>query len=578
MSCLSLRRRWSLALPLGVGLLLALAGPAHATLQLLQPDPSTPATFVGEGGYSSDGLGQQATGGTVQAEVPAGSTVEHAYLYGTYNFNTDPSEADRTITVDSTDVVTTKISEVGGLLSTTRAEVTSLVAAKVGSGGGITDFAINNDPGPLDGVALVAIYSNPTLPETTVAVLDGSASQTGDTATFNFAQPIDKTEPGFNASLALGSGFSFQSAPGHACGPVEQFSIVNINSQLLTDCAGNYDDGEQANGALITVGGVSDSFDNPTPPDSGPTDDELYDLEPLLANGDTSLEIETSNPSQDDNLFLAVISTSAEASVTTEVCDDDVDNDADGKIDEADPDCYTINATPPTDTNPVGSPHTVTAAVESNAPDGEPNGKDVLFTVTGANSESGSDTISGGEAQFTYTGDNAGDDTITACFDLDDDGVCDGDEPTATAVKTWEDAGVDGRMVSNARRGVATFASIIDCSAAVANSRSRPFTVQWSGNTFRLSSVTAVSCFNDPGFAPSPAPATLAFDTQEGTGAGRVNGVSGYTLEWRLEDRGAPSPGDRARLRITRNSGSVVVLNVTLGALSSGQNYALPPN
>ena len=44
-----------------------------------------PATFVGHGGYSADGLGQDnTTGGTVQAEVPAGSTVVQAYLYGTY--------------------------------------------------------------------------------------------------------------------------------------------------------------------------------------------------------------------------------------------------------------------------------------------------------------------------------------------------------------------------------------------------------------------------------------------------------------------------------------------------------------
>jgi hypothetical protein len=576
------RRRLPLALLLGVSAAFAFAGTAGATLQLNRPDASVPATFVGKGGYSSDGIGQTEPGGTVQAEVPAGSTVKYAFLYGTYNTN-DPNEGQRTIRVDSTDVVTTKISEVS-FLSTTRADVTSLVAAKVGSGGGITNFQINSDPGNLDGVALVVIFSNPALPQTTVAVLDGSASQTGDTATFNFAQPIDKTQPGFNASLTLGSGFSYQGAEGHVCGPIEQFSTVNINEQLLTNCAGSYDDGEGVDDALLTVGGVGDSLDNPTPPDAPATDDELYNLVPFLKNGDTSLEIKTSNPSQDDNLFLAVIATSAQAAVTTEVCDDNVDNDGDGRADGADPDCFTISLSPATATNPVGQPHTVTATVGGNDPDTSPNGKKVLFTVAGANTASGSGTVSGGQAQFTYTGNNAGNDTITGCLDVDGDNTCDADEPKATAQKTYQQGGgepsVDGRMVSNAKRLGATFASNIDCPAATANARNRPFQVQWNdggAKSFKLTSVTTDRCFNDPSFTPSPPPATMAFDTQTGTGAGTVNGQPGYTIEWRLEDHGAPSPADAARLKITRNSDNSVVLDVPLGPLSSGQNFALPP-
>ncbi len=57
------RRRWSLALALSAGALCAFASPAVATLQLNRPDPSVPATFVGRGGYSSDGLGQLSPGG-----------------------------------------------------------------------------------------------------------------------------------------------------------------------------------------------------------------------------------------------------------------------------------------------------------------------------------------------------------------------------------------------------------------------------------------------------------------------------------------------------------------------------------
>jgi hypothetical protein len=336
-----LRRRAAAAVVLSIGFLLAGQSTAGATLQLLKPNPSDTATFSGNGGVSTDGLGQIGTGGTIQAQVPAGSTVQQAYLYGTY-FGSAPDATARTIDFDGTSVLLELTATQSGntFFFTARANVTSQVATKVGSGGGITDFAVNTDPFGLDGVALVVIFSNPAFPQTTVAVLDGGAAQAGDTATFNFADPIDPTQPGFVAAMALGSGFSFQGGTpeSHFCGG-GQTSIVNINSQLLTNCAGNYDDGQPSNGALITVGGVGDSFDNPTPPDNPPTDDELYNLVPFLKQGDTQLVIQTSNPSNDDNLFLAVIATSAAARVTTEICDNGVDDDGDGLVDQNDPDC-----------------------------------------------------------------------------------------------------------------------------------------------------------------------------------------------------------------------------------------------
>jgi len=319
--------------------------PSGATLQLLKPNASSPATFVGHGGYSADGLGQDGPGGTVQAEVPAGSTVVQAYLYGTYFFDTDPTAEERTLNFDGTTVVLTKLanSEPGPCceLSTARATVTAQVAQKVGSGGGITNFAVDTDPAQLDGVALVVIYSNAASPQVTVAVLDGGSKQDGDQETLNFAAPVDPTAPGFSAVMTLGSGFSLQQSTGHACGG-EQFSTVAVNDQPLTSCAGNADDGLPANGGLITVGGVGDSIDNPADPTatSSGSDDELYNLKPFLHNGDTSLTIQTTNPSGDDNLFLSVVAITAQASVTTEVCDDGVDNDGDGLVDNADPDCF----------------------------------------------------------------------------------------------------------------------------------------------------------------------------------------------------------------------------------------------
>ncbi len=294
--------------------------PAGATLSLLQPDASVPATFVGRGGVSTDGVGT--TSGqpaTLQAEVPAGSTVVQAYLYATYIFGVDaPTEAQRTIGFEGAPVVLAlRGPDASTPLATARATVTSAVAAKVGSGGGITNFNVLEDAGitgVVDGTALVVIYSNPSLPVTTIAVLDGESSQSGDAFTFAFATPLEPDRPGFSATLALGIGFSYQGAAGNACGG-NQFSTVDVNGARLTSCAGNYDDGVGEDGALITVGGVGDATDNPADPDatSGGTDDELYNLVPFLTEGDADITVETANPSSDDNLFLAVLSITQES-------------------------------------------------------------------------------------------------------------------------------------------------------------------------------------------------------------------------------------------------------------------------
>lgn len=440
-----------------VGATLVAANPASATLNLLKPTPSSTATFVGHGGYSADGLGQAGVGGTVQAEVPAGSTVVQAYLYGTYFSNANPQVVDRTLNFDGTTVVLDFLanSEPGNsLLATARGDVTAQVAAKVGSGGGITNFAVNTDPATLDGVALVVIYSNPASPEVTVAVLDGGSLQSGDQLTLNFASPLHPAAPGFAAIMSLGSGFSFQNGiPGHVCGG-QQFSTVTVNDIPLAGCAGNADDGDiVANGSLITVGGVGDSTANPTDGTSttSPTgdDDELYNLAPLLSDGDTSIVVNTANPSNNDNLFLAVVSVTGTAAVTTEICDDGIDNDGDTLIDLNDPDCvipsaFNLDLSPSSASNPVGTEHQVTATLT----DGETpvNGAPIGFTVEGVNPTTGTATTNAsGQATFAYTGSNPGDDTITACYEQTDTPPC---EALASATKNWTPVDNNGPSVT----------------------------------------------------------------------------------------------------------------------------------
>ncbi len=205
----------------------------------------------------------------------------------------------------------------------------------------------------MDGYGLVVIFSNPGLPLTTVAVLDGGAEQAGDTTIFNFASPLDKTVTGFSAIMSLGIGSSYQggainSAGTNACRGGVQVSTVDVNGQRLTSCAGNYDDGFANNGAPFTVGGVGDSTNNPAAPLTRKgLDDELYNLEPFLSQNDTQLVIDTANPSGDDIVFVAVIAITARAAVTTEICDDGIDNDGDGLIDGDDPDCQVEPPPPP---------------------------------------------------------------------------------------------------------------------------------------------------------------------------------------------------------------------------------------
>jgi hypothetical protein len=83
---------------------------------------------------------------------------------------------------------------------------------------------------------------------------------------------------------------------------------VTVNSTLITKSAGCNDDSidaNAANGNLITVGGFNDPFSPLLP--SIANDHERYNLQPYITKGDTSIKIDTQNPSGDDNIFLAGI-------------------------------------------------------------------------------------------------------------------------------------------------------------------------------------------------------------------------------------------------------------------------------
>jgi hypothetical protein len=72
------------------------------------------------------------------------------------------------------------------------------------------------------------------------------------------------------------------------------------------------------------VGGIGDDPANPTDPLAIPSsnfsiaprlDDELYTLNPFLEVGDTTIKIDTLNPSNDDNIFFLGLNLTAKAGV-----------------------------------------------------------------------------------------------------------------------------------------------------------------------------------------------------------------------------------------------------------------------
>jgi hypothetical protein len=195
-------------------------------------------------------------------------------------------------------------------LGSTRWDVTSIVSPVINGGaGGVYDFAITETDGSQDGEALVVVFTNPSFGTNTFAILDGFSAVGGDSFTATFASGLDPTAPGFFAEMALGIGFSC------CTNPVQQ-SNVTVNGTLISEFAGNFDDGTaQANGSLITVGGFDDPF-SPLLPDYD-TDHERYNLVPRITLGDTQINVLTNNPSANDNIFLATFFVNGEGTVTT---------------------------------------------------------------------------------------------------------------------------------------------------------------------------------------------------------------------------------------------------------------------
>lgn len=271
------------------------ASPASASLALFQQ-------FVGSYGLSTDGGGSANSTYSVNAFVPVGATVTGAWLYQANFFDLTTAP----ITLDG-NALTFGPRMDGPFLGSARADVTAIAAAKINGGaGGTYSFTVAELGGSVSGTGLVVVYSDPTLPTQTIAILDGFSQSAGDGFTANFASGLDPSAPGFVADFRLGIN--------HSC--CDQQSTVTVNGTTITTAAGNLDDGDAIdNSALITVGGNDDPY-SPFLPTYG-DDHERYDIKGQITLGDTSIVVNTLNPSGDDNIFLATFLITGEGKIIT---------------------------------------------------------------------------------------------------------------------------------------------------------------------------------------------------------------------------------------------------------------------
>ena len=304
-------------------------------LHLIGAGDGVSGTFTGNVKVSTDGLGTNDRGDLLVEIENAGSVVERAFLHVVTRQHPRGPVVPDTIHFAGVDVPVQWLADGDVELTqygfrTGRADVTEIVRSRIGGNAGRFAFEVDESPAEIQGIpvadyiegtSLSVIYSNAAFPARTIAILEGGLSG-GPTErqTITFPAPLTSAQAGTGAQMALGFQFGVLTQPGQ---PV-QYNEVSVNGSLLSSTAGDDDDSvfhdretgsNGSDGNHVTVGGVGDLPDNPADPSQRPVhggtahshDDELYDLSSFLQLGDTQLTIDTWNNSNDDSLFLMVL-------------------------------------------------------------------------------------------------------------------------------------------------------------------------------------------------------------------------------------------------------------------------------
>jgi hypothetical protein len=94
--------------------------------------------------------------------------------------------------------------------------------------------------------------------------------------------------------------------------------------------------------------------------------------------------------------------------------------------------------------------------------------------------------------------------------------------------------------------------------------------INWDGNRFHLEQLNTAFCSNNPKIqAGNPA---AVFNTYTGKGVGRLNGVSGATIDFVFTDAGEPGTDDFASYTIRDVNGNLVLS--AMGNLDNGNQQA----
>ena len=387
------------------------------------PDGLFPFTTVTGKVYMSEtGIGTNTpAGGPIYVQKnTASSTVQAAYLLAAavpgYTIGNG------TVTLDGTSLSFTAADDVVGNfdVNSVWTNVTTIVAPVVNAApAGKVEFtaAEPTETTEITGEILAVIMNDPTLPtNNTVSLLFGSLDTTGTSFSIGLSTPLKLSNPTLKLIMSIGDSYSYQgdTEPG-----ASQYSTITVNTKLMTSAAGGNDDAickyntptafaTCGNGELLTVGGIGDNTTDPsnptattadcvTPPGPPRCTDELYTLLPFVKTGDTSIKVDTTNPSDNDNIFFAGFELNSAAAVVGE-----------GAV-----------LSPVSGTSPVGSPYSFTAKVQntqqafrllirplpSKSSRGRTPGK--TFTTT---------TNATGKAKFTYTSATTGTDTVQVSF------------------------------------------------------------------------------------------------------------------------------------------------------------------
>jgi len=387
-------RRFRLGALLGIAAsaaALALAAPASANdIKPLETVFGTDMKAAGFGGMRGNGNGTLTISGV-------SGPVSKALLYWHGPTNTADLGANATIMFNGSPTTGTNIGRSSdncwGFANSQayRADVTSKV-----TGNGAYTLANLIKPGvEINGASLLVFYNDAdTTNSRDVVLFDGNDS--------NQTNPFDA--PGWNVQLA---GINYSGG--------DAAMVLHVSDgQSFPDAA------VVVNGStLAPAGPVFQGTTVPNGPSAGSTSGGLWDIRSftvtsLLTPGENTLELKSGINSDCLSLIVAAVDLPAGAA----------------------PREFELDIDPKDATNPAGTSHTVTATLTDQ--DGPAKDESILFSVTGANPGSGTATTAAdGKAGFTWTGTNAGDDTVVACHDADKDSTCDEGEQRVTAKKTW---------------------------------------------------------------------------------------------------------------------------------------------